>query len=54
MPDHNLSIVAGAKGHTLECRLEAEEGPVRSTTMTFAADPADVPTAVPYGRIREL
>ena len=38
--EHNLSIIAGAKGHTLECRLEAEEGPVRFATMTFSADPA--------------
>ena len=49
VPDHNLSIAPGAKGHTLECRLEAEEGPVRFATMTFSADPAGVPRAVPYG-----
>lgn len=47
--EHELSIVSGARGRTLETRLTAEEGPVRSATMTFTAEPEALPRAVPYG-----
>lgn len=51
--EHDLSIVAGAQGRTLECRMEAAEGPVRFATMTFTADRDALPKAAPYGGPKE-
>lgn len=49
LPPRKLRLVASAEGRTVEGRLKATDGPLRSVRMRLRA-PADAPPrAVPYG-----
>lgn len=49
VPPEALSLTSTQAGLTVEGRLEAAEGPVRSAAMKFVADNDTLPKATPYG-----